>query len=150
MENNPSPSSRPSILPATPSDAAQIVRLIHQMGSGSEITEEYVLQYLSSTRQEILLARLGGQIAGLLSYSLRADLYHAGNSVMIEELVVDELHRGQGIGGALMDALLEQLEKTGCKELCLAVMPDNEAAIRFYKRHGLVEQALFLERHFHN
>jgi hypothetical protein len=27
-------------------------------------------------------------------------------------------------------------------------MPAKEGAIRFYKRHGLVEEALFLERHF--
>ena len=96
----------------------------------------------------VLLACLGNHVAGLLSYSLRADLYHAGNSLLIEELVVDEKHRGKGIGGALMTSLLKRVDELGCKELCLAVMPENEGAIRFYKRHGLQEEALFLERHF--
>jgi hypothetical protein len=27
-------------------------------------------------------------------------------------------------------------------------MPDTDEAIRFYKRQGLVEEALFLEMHF--
>jgi glucosamine-phosphate N-acetyltransferase len=148
MDTNLIPSSSLSILPAEPTDAAHIVRLIRQMGPDSEVTEEYVLQYLSGTDREILVARLGGRVAGLLSYSLRADLYHAGSSVLIEELVVDKAARGQGIGGALMEALLKRVEWLGCKELCLAVMPDNESAIRFYKRYGLVEEALFLERHF--
>lgn len=129
-------------------DAAHIVRLVHQMGPDSEVTEDYVLHYLSGMDRGVLLACLGEQVAGLLSYSLRADLYHAGNSVLIEELVVDEKHRGQGIGGALMDELLKRMDGSGCRELCLAVMPDNEGAIRFYKRHGLLEEALFLERHF--
>jgi ribosomal protein S18 acetylase RimI-like enzyme len=148
MNNHPSPASTLSIRPAAPADAAHIVHLIRQMGADSEITEEYVLHYLSGVDREILLAQRGVQVAGLLSYSLRPDLYHAGNSVLIEELVVEEAHRGQGIGGKLMEALLNQVEGLGCKELCLAVMPGNEAAIRFYKRHGLGEEALFLERHF--
>jgi ribosomal protein S18 acetylase RimI-like enzyme len=118
------------------------------MGPGSEITADYVLHYLSGAERGVLLACLGGHVAGLLSYSLRADLYHAGISVLIEELVVEAESRGQGIGGALMDQLLLRAEGLGCKELCLAVMPENEGAIRFYKRHGLLEEALFLERHF--
>jgi ribosomal protein S18 acetylase RimI-like enzyme len=148
MNNSPNPSSNLSIRPAEPLDAAHIVRLIRQMGSDSEVSEAYVLHYLSGTERGVLLASLGGHVAGLLSYSVRADLYHAGNSVLIEELVVDEEHREKGIGGALMEALLKRAEELECRELCLAVMPDNEPAIRFYKKHGLVEEALFLERHF--
>jgi len=136
------------IRPAISSDAAHIVRLIHEMGPVSALTEDYVLHYLSGTERGILLACLDEQVAGLLSYSVRADLYHAGNCVLIEELVVDIGVRGQGIGGALMEALLQRAEGLGCREISLAVMPDNEAAIHLYKTHGLVEEALYLERHF--
>jgi ribosomal protein S18 acetylase RimI-like enzyme len=148
MEDNLKPSFNLSIRSGEPADAPHIVQLIHQMGPDSELTEDYVLHYLSGTERSVLLACLGEKVAGLLSYSVRADLYHAGSSVLIEELVVDEEHRGKGIGAALMDVLLHKVEGLGGKELCLAVMPENEAAIRFYKRHGLVEEALFLERHF--
>ena len=145
MEN---PSTSFTVRPAFPSDAAQIVHLIHQMGPDSDLIEEYVLHYLTGTDRGILLAQRGEQVVGLLSYSVRADLYHAGNSVLIEELVVEQGCRGDGIGGSLMNVLLERLPGLDCKELCLAVMPENEGAVRFYKRHGLVEEALFLERHF--
>jgi ribosomal protein S18 acetylase RimI-like enzyme len=148
MENHTGSPSNLSIRTAGPSDAPRIVQLIRQMGADSEITEGYVLHYLSGSERGVLLACLGESVIGLLSYSVRADLYHAGNSVMIEELVVEAEARGQGIGARLMDALLERVEGLECKELCLAVMPDNEAATRFYRRHGLVEEALFLERHF--
>ncbi len=133
---------------AHPADAAHIVRLIHQMGPDSPLTEDYVHHYLAGTDRQILLAQRADTIVGLLSYSVRADLYHAGNSVLIEELVVDDACRGQGVGSALMKALLETLPALECREVCLAVMPDNEAAIRLYRQHGLVEEALFLERHF--
>ncbi len=148
MRNISTPPTDLSIRPARPSDAAHIVRLIHQMGTDSELTEDYVLHYLSGAGREILLASLEENVVGLLSYSVRPDLYHAGNSILIEELVVEEKHRGIGIGGILLEALLDKIPGLGCKELCLAVMPDNEAAIQLYKRYGLVEEALFLERHF--
>ncbi len=33
-------------------------------------------------------------------------------------------------------------------EVSVTTMPDNQGAIRFYKRHGLVDEAVFLEKHF--
>jgi len=128
-------------------DSHRIVHLIRQLGDDAEVTEDYVHYYLSGTDRHILLAQRGDTVHGLLSYSVRADLFHAGNSVLVEELVVDAGCRGEGIGSALMNALFERLSALNCKEVCLAVMPDNEDAIRFYKRHGLTEEALFLEKH---
>lgn len=145
------PLERPSdivIREATAQDAGDVVRLIRQLGDDSEVTEEYVGHYLSGTDRCILLAERDEVVAGLLSYSMRADLFHAGISVLIEELVVDEGCRGNGIGGMLVDELMKRAQRLNCKEVCLAVMPDNDEAIRFYKRHGLVEEALFLEKHF--
>ena len=133
---------------ARPKDVGSIVRLIQQMGSDSPITADYVSSYLKSPRSRVLLAERQGRVAGLISYSVRPDLYHAGNSVLIEELVVDEACRGEGIGSALMTSLMEELKELNCREVCLAVMPDNEPAIRFYRWRGLAEEALFLERHF--
>ncbi len=141
---------KPNILirEAGPEDARRIVELIGQLGSDSEVNEPYVLYYLTGTGRGVLLAQQEECICGLLSYSARADLFHGGDSVMIEELIVDETARGKGVGSALMEALLQRAQAMNCKELCLAVMPGNEGAIHFYKRHGLVEEALFLERHF--
>ncbi len=133
---------------ATAQDAAAVVRLVRQMGDGSDITEEYVLHYISGADRGILIAQHEDAVAGLLSYSARADLFHAGNSVFIEELIVDEKCRGLGIGGALLDRVTERAGELHAKELSLAVMPDNADAIRLYKKHGLLEEALFLERHF--
>jgi ribosomal protein S18 acetylase RimI-like enzyme len=133
---------------ANTADADIVVHLIQQLGSDSTITAIYVLSYLQGINHKILLAEHQGQVHGLLSYSVRPDLFHAGNSALIEELVVDESCRGEGLGSALMTALMERLKELDCREVCLAVMPDNESAIRFYHSHGLVEEALFLERHF--
>jgi ribosomal protein S18 acetylase RimI-like enzyme len=85
-------------------------------------------------------------VIGLLSYSVRPDLYHAGDCCLIEELVVRDGRRGQGAGSALIEELLIRVKD--CAEVGLGVMADNESAIRFYRKHGFGDEALLLERHF--
>jgi ribosomal protein S18 acetylase RimI-like enzyme len=85
---------------------------------------------------------------GVLTYSVRPDLYHAAPTGLIEELVVRQSMRGQGVGGALLDELFSRLTALGCAEVSVTTMPDNAAAIEFYKAHGLTDEALFLEKHF--
>lgn len=147
MHIDPKPPDKILIREANTRDTAAVVQLIRQLGNESEISEEYVVHYLSGMDRCILLAEWNEVVVGLLSYSTRADLFHAGNSVLIEELVVDAEYRSKGIGGALLNTLMMRLEEAECKEVCLAVMPDNKDAIRFYKRYGLAEEALFLEMH---
>jgi len=134
-------------------DADSIVRLIaeHAAANGerSPLTSDYVAQYLTSAVSQILLAEQHDQVIGLLSYSLRPDLYHAGEACLIEEVIVDAPLRGQGVGSALLAELLSRLEATGCSEVALAVMPDNASAIKLYRQHGLTDEALFLEKHFY-
>ena len=141
-----------SIREATLADASAIVRLIgeHAASSGEQtpITEAYVATYLANSTSKILLAEVQNRVVGLLSYSIRPDLFHAGPSCYLEELIVEEIARGQGVGSALVAELFSRLAPLACAEVSVAVMPDNHRAIKFYRTHGLVEEALFLERHF--
>jgi ribosomal protein S18 acetylase RimI-like enzyme len=139
---------------ATIQDASVVVHLISEMASSidgsSPITEQYAREYLSSPSSHILLAEIQGQAVGLLSYSIRPDLYHAAPTALIEELVVSEGFRSQGVGGALLDEVLSRLEKSGCAEVSLSVLNDNLDAIRLYRAHGLADEALYLEKHFYH
>jgi ribosomal protein S18 acetylase RimI-like enzyme len=136
---------------AGPGDEAAIAALIQELaaasGEASPVTEGYVREYLTTPGSQVLLARHAGRIAGLLSYSVRPNLYHAGPSALIEEMVVAGAERGQGVGSALLRHLLAHLETTGCTEVSVSALPDNEGAQRFYRAHGLVDEAVFLEKH---
>jgi len=44
--------------------------------------------------------------------------------------------------------LLSRLTSLACAEVSVAVMPNNHRAIKFYRTHGLIEEALYLEKHF--
>lgn len=136
---------------ATRHDAAAVAALIHELAEEnmetSPIAEAYVLSYLSTAGNVVLLAEAEGRQAGLLSYSMRPNLYHAGDSCLLEELVVARGMRRHGIGSALLEELIRRAEKRGCTEISVSTMRDNQRAIAFYRRHGFTDEALLLERH---
>lgn len=55
----------------------------------------------------------------------------------LETLAVLPSHRGAGIGGALMDAVEDELGQLGIEDVWVAVVAGNTAALRFYERRGL-------------
>lgn len=143
--------TRLQIREAGPGDETAITALVRELAAGegetSPLTEGYARGYLAVPGCHVLLADRGGRIAGLLSYSVRPNLYHAGPTALIEELVVGAEERGSGVGGALLEHLLAHLAATDCTEVAVSTMPDNEGAQRFYHAHGLVDEAVLLEKH---
>ena len=141
-----------SVRPAQSQDDLAIANLIAELaastGETTPITAGYVRQYLEFPGSSVLIAILDQNVVGLLSYSLRPNLFHAGNSCTIEELIVAQPFRNRGIGGALLEEFLRQLSEQDCVEVSVTTMPDNHGAIAFYKSHGLIDEAIYLEKHF--
>ena len=133
-------------------DAAAIVRLIQELaaddGLESPLDHSYVEYYLSQPKCHVLLADLNGETLGLLSYLIRPDLYHGGDTAYIAELIVSEGARDRGVGSALMKALFDRLESLKIAEVSVSTLPDNAGAIQFYRRHGITDEAVYLEKHF--
>ena len=61
-----------------------------------------------------------------------------GMRAWIEDVVVDEAGRGQGVGMALTDAMVERARELGCRTVDLTSRPSREAANRMYQRAGFV------------
>ena len=57
-------------------------------------------------------------------------------TLILKELFVSQDCRGQGVGTALMSAVLDYARARGCGRLRWDVLPGNEAAKRFYRRFG--------------
>lgn len=136
---------------AESADAAQIVRLVQELAESlseqSLITPGYAQLYLSFPDRGVFLAEQAGAVVGLLSFSIRPDLYHAAPTALIEELVVSAAARGQGVGSALLAAAETLFLGAGCAEISVSVLPDNPRAIQFYRAHGLADEAVYLEKH---
>ena len=134
-------------------DAGAIANLIQQLGQSSgeasPVDEAYARQLIIGGRCQIILAEIDGRIVGLANFYIHPSLYHAGEACLIDDLVVDEAARGQGVGNALMIAVLRYArEEKSCAEISLAVASDNAAAQALYRKHGFVNESLLLERHW--
>ena len=133
-------------------DEAVITELVHELARGegetAAATPELVAQYLAFPLSGALLAELEGRVVGLLTWFVRPGLYHGGRWGYIDEVIVREQARGRGVADALVTAVMAHFGDAGCLEVSVSTMPDNEPAKALYRKHGMVDEALFLERHF--
>jgi ribosomal protein S18 acetylase RimI-like enzyme len=60
-------------------------------------------------------------------------------NVPVLAIGVEASHRGRGIGGLLMDALIERARADGVRAISLTTGLFNEAAVRLYRRRGFGE-----------
>jgi ribosomal protein S18 acetylase RimI-like enzyme len=89
--------------------------------------------------QTLLVARDGdGRIVGTLTLVLYR--VSSGVKARIEDVVVDEEARGQGIGEALTREGMRRAAEAGVLMLELTSMPYRQAANRLYKRLGFVRK----------
>ena len=64
----------------------------------------------------------------------------------IDDLCVDENHRGRGIAGALYRRSLELAKELSCDAVTLNVWCGNDNAQRFYENCGLRQQKIGMEK----
>ena len=64
----------------------------------------------------------------------------------IDDLCVDENHRGRGIAGALYRRALELARELSCDAVTLNVWWGNDNALRFYENCGLQRQKIGMEK----
>ena len=63
----------------------------------------------------------------------------------IRDRCVDESCRGQHVGQALYEAVLELARSMGCYNVTLNVWSCNPGAMRFYEKRGLKQQKIGME-----
>lgn len=83
-----------------------------------------------------LIAERNGEIAGCVTYTWDFALWSGGTILRVDDLIVEERHRGFGVGTALMRELARRAVERRAK-MRWEVEPDNESALRFYARLGV-------------
>jgi ribosomal protein S18 acetylase RimI-like enzyme len=136
----------------TPVDGEGVAQLIAELadsiGETASPSADYVDTYLGFPGSRIFLAEQGGQVVGMLSFSIRPNLYHSESCCLVDEVVVAEKARGKGVGKALVQRLLLFAKEAGCAEASLSVMPGNTRAREFYRSLGFADEAILMEIHF--
>ena len=85
-----------------------------------------------------------GSIVGMLTLAV----FQAPTGIRgwIEDVVVDEVVRGQGAGEALVAAALEHARHAGARTVDLTSNPTREAANRLYVRCGMKQRITNVDR----
>lgn len=102
---------------------------------------ELVAEFLEDPRHHIAVAIDGGTVVGMATavHYLHPD---KRPELFINEVGVAAGHRRRGLGGRLVDALLDQGRALGCREAwVLADPPDNQAAAALYSGRGAAAAA---------
>ena len=110
-------------------------RLIPQLSSSSPAPgREDLAAIVDDPFSVLYLARVDGRIVGSLTLALYQ--IPTGLKAWIDDVVVDESVRGQGVGEALSLAAVEEARRRGAKDVSLTSRPFRESANRLYQRLG--------------
>ena len=110
-------------------------RLLPQLSRSAPPLDRAALQIIvSSPAITMLLARSSGVIAGSLTLVMFP--LPTGLRAWVEDVVVDESARGQGVGGALTVAAVQRAIAAGARTVDLTSRPSRAAAGRLYERSG--------------
>lgn len=145
---NPAP--RVLVRPMLRADLPQVLPLCHQLGyelGFAELERNFAMLLNEPASQHALFVAIGGDDAGPGAGRDRGPVIgwvHAqacpslisGARTEIGGLVVDERHRGQGAGRALMEAAERWGRERGCPSVLLRSNIKREAAHRFYQGIG--------------
>lgn len=140
-----------------------MIRLLHQVGDvhhrirpdifrpgALKYTEPELEEILQDNSRPIFVAVEADAVLGYCFCKLRS---YAGSTVCtdrkelyIDDLCVEETHRGEHIGSALYDYACSYAQTIGCQFLTLNVWCGNDSAMKFYEHAGLTPRSIMMEK----
>lgn len=122
---------------ATVSDAERVAILSGQLGyeSTNEETSRRLAELSGRAEHAVFVAEDGGMVLGWVHVHLSRSLGTDGR-VEVAGLVVDEDHRGRGIGRLLMEQAEQWARQMDCKSVRLRSNVLREPAHAFYEGLG--------------
>ena len=124
----------------TPALAEAFVRLTPQLSKSNPAPSEAELREIVASPATVLFMALDdeGRYVGTLTLALFR--IPTALRAWIEDVIVDDAARGQGVGEALNRAALDKARAVGAKTVDLTSRPSREAANRLYKRIGFEQR----------
>ena len=149
-----------SIRKAIKEDCLQMMQLIHELAVYERSPEEVTVDFDHFVQSGFgaqpvwwaFVAEENSAIVGFALYYIRYSTWK-GQRMYLEDLLVTEKMRGQGIGKLLFDALIQECRCKKYSGLVWQVLDWNEPAINFYKKmdavhfdHGWINCSLELNK----
>ena len=132
---------------ATRQDIPVIVRLLAEDDLGSQcerlatpLPQSYYEAFEAiemDPRHELIAAEVDGEVVGTLHLMFLPSIsFQGGARAQVESVHVAEKFRGQGIGGKMMEWVIERARERGCHLMQLTSNKSRTDAHRFYEKLG--------------
>jgi ribosomal protein S18 acetylase RimI-like enzyme len=132
---------------ATAADADAIGRLLdafnREFGDptpGPDWLSRRMRELLERDTCVLLSSEHAGDPAGLAVLRFRPELWADGLECYLAELYVVPAQRGQGLGGALLEAVLAEARRRGATRIELGTSEDDRVARALYERFGFTNR----------
>jgi ribosomal protein S18 acetylase RimI-like enzyme len=119
---------------AAADDAEDLKSLLAQLSSNATIDVERLAEIVDHDATSLLVVRLEGRIKAMAT--LVTVPLPSGIRGHVEDVVVDESLRGQGIARRLLIRMTEMAREQGLRTLDLTSRPARTAALRLYESVG--------------
>ena len=126
--------STPVVRPATPDDAAAVVRLEHDNLGPDAWSDALIRDGLAGDLPtlHVLVAEVDGVVVGHAVASVLPEMAE------LQRIAVDATHRRAGVASALLAAVEQSARAGDADRLLLEVREGNGGAISFYAERGFV------------
>jgi len=146
------------IRPATSTDLPAIHELVRELAIYEKAEPEFVAtlaDYQADFTAGIFqshVAEIAGEVVGMVLYYMTYSTWK-GRMLYLEDFVVQEAFRGQGVGELLFQAFLDEAKRRECRLVKWQVLDWNTPALRFYEKfQAIIEKdwwngKIFLSSH---
>ncbi len=133
-----------NIVPAKPSDAALLLKLVHELAVYEKLADDVVATedamrdalFGPHRTAEAVIANWNGEPAGFALFFHNFSTFLGRNGLYLEDLFVRPTMRGRGIGLGLMRYLARLAVDRKCGRFEWSVLNWNQPAIDFYESLG--------------
>jgi GNAT superfamily N-acetyltransferase/catechol 2,3-dioxygenase-like lactoylglutathione lyase family enzyme len=101
---------------------------------------------VTSLNQKLIVSEAEEKVVGFCSLTIKNSFWQAGNIGVVDELIVAETHRGNGIGKLLMEKAEQIARDNNCKRIELESSFHREEAHQFYKGIGFKPRAYWFTK----
>jgi GNAT superfamily N-acetyltransferase len=131
-------------------DFDQVFGLLKQLWSYKKLDYEGMKKMfdhnLQSADHFYIVALFGPQVVGFCSLTVKHNLWVQGFLGNVDEMIVEESYRGQGVGRKLMKRITEIAIENNCKRLELESSFHREEAHKFYTELGFEKRAYLFSK----
>lgn len=135
--------SKVEVRPARPEDMEEVLELVRELAiferepDAVELTQADLVRdgFGQEPRFNCFVGVSDGRVQGMALCYPRYSTWK-GLVVHLEDLIVTESARGQGLGSALLTAVIRHAREEGARRVSWEVLDWNDPAIEFYEARG--------------